>query len=198
MDFVRGAKKAASQVRSGDLVQRDGKPFRVVKFHWMHGQARAAGFVTLDLQDLATGSRTSEKHRLEDQVELADVEDREMQVLYQDESGNVHVMDGTTYEQSVLSPELFGDGRRWLGCAEGEGGLLASVSFFQGEPVAAKVPYKIAVKVLDAPPAVVKDDGTNNRHVVVEGGISVMAPAFVKKGDVIVVRTHDNSYMAKQ
>lgn len=40
----------------------------MAKFHWMHGQARAAGFVLLDLVDLANGARTSEKLRLDDQV----------------------------------------------------------------------------------------------------------------------------------
>ena len=59
------------------------------------------------------------------------------------------------------------------------------------------MPYKLAVRVLDAPAAVVKDDGSSARHVVVEGGISVMAPAFVRTGDVIVVRTEDASYMTK-
>jgi hypothetical protein len=49
-------------------VQREGRPYRVSRFHWMHGQARAAGFVSLDLVDLATGARTSEKLRLEDQA----------------------------------------------------------------------------------------------------------------------------------
>ncbi|KAG2438535.1 hypothetical protein HXX76_005086 [Chlamydomonas incerta] len=159
----------------------------------MHGQARAAGFVMLDLVDLASGARTSEKLRLEDQVEVADVEEKGMQVLYQDEAG-VHVMDSSTYEQSVLSPDLFGEGRRWVASSPE---LEVEVAFFQGEPVAARVPHKLSVKVLDAPPAVVKADGSSARHVVVAGGVSVMAPAFVKTGDTIVVRTEDASYMAK-
>ncbi|GIL49978.1 hypothetical protein Vafri_6105 [Volvox africanus] len=127
------------------------------------------------------------------QVELADVESKDMQVLYQDDDGNVHVMDGTTFEQAVLSSELFGESRRWLGTPE----LVVSVSYFQGEPVAAKLPYKISVKVLDAPASVGKEDGTSTRHVVVEGGISVVAPSFVRTGDIIVVRTEDASYMTK-
>ncbi|GFR43504.1 hypothetical protein Agub_g4595, partial [Astrephomene gubernaculifera] len=111
----------------------------------------------------------------------------------QDEAGNVHVMDGTSYEQAVLAPELFGEGRRWLAAPE----LTVAVSFFEGEPVAARVPHKVSVTVLDAPPAVEKDDGSSARHVLVEGGISVMAPAFVRTGDRIVVRTEDAAYMAK-
>ncbi len=60
-----------------------------------------------------------------------------------------------------------------------------------------RVPHKLPVKVLDAPIAVVKDDGSSARHVVVEGGVSIMAPAFIKTGDTIVVRTEDASYMTK-
>lgn len=65
-------------------------------------------------------------------------------------------------------------------------------------PLTGAVPYKVKVKVLEAKPAVTRDDGTNNRHVTVEGGINVLAPAHIKTGDVIVVRTHDNSYMSKE
>ncbi|PNH08245.1 Elongation factor P, partial [Tetrabaena socialis] len=65
-------------------------------------------------------------------VELAEVENKDMQVLYLDESGNVHVMDSATFEQAVLPPELFGEGRRWLGTPE----LAVAVSYFQGAPVA--------------------------------------------------------------
>jgi hypothetical protein len=62
---------------------------------------------------------------------------------------------------------------------------------------AAKLPYKMPVKVLDAPASVGKEDGTSTRHVVVEGGITVTAPSFVRTGDVIVVRTEDATYMTK-
>lgn len=61
---------------------------------------------------------------------------------------------------------------------------------------AGSVPYKLPVRVLEAAPAVARDDGSTNRHVVVEGGVNVLAPGHVKAGDMIVVRTHDNAYMS--
>jgi elongation factor P len=46
-------------------------------------------------------------------------------------------------------------------------------------------------------PAATQDDGSSSRHVVVQGGISVMAPSFVKTGDTILVRTEDASFMER-
>lgn len=39
----------------------------------------------------------------------------------------------STYEQSVLSPDLFGEGRRWVASSPE---LEVEVAYFQGEPVA--------------------------------------------------------------
>lgn len=193
--FTRSIKKQAAQLRAGDVVlSASGRPQRVTKFHWAHGTARAGGFVVLDLADLRSGARSSDKRRPDEQLELAEVEVRDMQVLYTDDAGHVHLLDPSSFDQLAVPRELFGDGRRWLGAVPE---LDVAVSFFQGEPVAGRVPHKVPVRVVDAPPAVVKDDGSSSRHVLVEGGISVMAPAFVRQGDIIVVRTEDASYMAK-
>lgn len=69
------------QLRAGDVVlSASGRPQRVTKFHWAHGTARAGGFVVLDLADLRSGARSSDKRRPDEQLELAEVEVRDMQV----------------------------------------------------------------------------------------------------------------------
>lgn len=56
------------------------------------------------------------------------------------------------------------------------------------------VPTKIRVKVTSAQPVLPRTDGTANRHVIVEGGVSVMVPGHIQEGDTIVVNTASAMY----
>ena len=42
-----------------------------------------------------------------------------------------------------------------------------------------------------------KSDGSTNRHCVVEGGASVLCPAHIGLGDVVVVNTETGAYVGK-
>mmetsp|Transcript_36981 Transcript_36981/g.82207 ORF Transcript_36981/g.82207 Transcript_36981/m.82207 type:complete len:262 (+) Transcript_36981:48-833(+) len=191
--FVRGLKKSASQLRVGDVLEKeDGQLARVVKFVWNHGQARAQGFILIDTVDLGgTRRRSSSRLKLDEAVTLAELSSREMQVLYL-EGSTVHAMCSETYEQVSFPVELFGEVARWL-----QPETTITVKLQGEEPVAASLPIKMKVRVEEAPPAVVKEDGTSARHVVVTGGISVMAPAHVSKGDDILVNIQECSYIGK-
>jgi hypothetical protein len=59
------------------------------------------------------------------------------------------------------------------------------------------VPPKVSVKVVEARAPVVREDGSSNRHVVVEGGANVLVPAHIAKGDTILVSTDDGTYAGK-
>lgn len=67
-------------MRTGDIVERDGKPWRVTDFRREHGQARASGFVVLEFTDVSTQAKTSQKFRLEEQLEVANMDSKQMQV----------------------------------------------------------------------------------------------------------------------
>lgn len=59
------------------------------------------------------------------------------------------------------------------------------------------MPPKLKLKVTSAQPAVPKTDGSTNRHVLVEGGASVMCPGHVAEGHVILVNTETATYVGK-
>eukprot|EP00201_Polytomella_parva_P023006 CAMPEP_0175047072 /NCGR_PEP_ID=MMETSP0052_2-20121109/5386_1 /TAXON_ID=51329 ORGANISM="Polytomella parva, Strain SAG 63-3" /NCGR_SAMPLE_ID=MMETSP0052_2 /ASSEMBLY_ACC=CAM_ASM_000194 /LENGTH=237 /DNA_ID=CAMNT_0016310895 /DNA_START=69 /DNA_END=782 /DNA_ORIENTATION=+ len=188
--FACGLKKAASQICAGDILDRDGAKLQVTKFMWNHGAARASGFISLEMVDLVTGSRTSNKYKIDENLETIDLEKKEMQVIYTSD-GKVTLMDSESFEQVEVEESLFGDGKKWLTAED----LTVEVRFHNNEPVYGIVPPKLSVKVVSTPP---KDgDPDNTRHVVVEGGHLVAAPGYIKVGDVITIKTIDGSYAGK-
>ena len=50
---------------------------------------------------------------------------------------------------------------------------------------------------MEAHPAAPKSDGGANRQIVVEGDNLLLAPAFIQKGDTIVINTATAAYDSK-
>uniref|UniRef100_A0A7S0WQK4 Elongation factor P C-terminal domain-containing protein n=1 Tax=Chlamydomonas leiostraca TaxID=1034604 RepID=A0A7S0WQK4_9CHLO len=191
----RNASKKASQVRAGDVLSRDGRLLKVTKFTAEHGRARAAGFISLELVDMRAGpdagGRTALKLKPDEVVGLADLEARELQVLYV-EGSVVHLMDSASFEQVEVPAPVFGPPGKWL-----LPDVMVEVKFLGEEPVTGLLPPKVSVKVVEARPAVAREDGSTNRHVVVECGANVLCPGHIDKGDVIVINTAEGTYVSK-
>lgn len=96
--FLRGVKKNANELRPGNVVQIDGKLCLVSKFHYTQGMSRQLGNVQLELRDIQSGTKVSQRYRPADPVEVTILEDRKYNCLYV-EGNAVHLMDPETYEQ---------------------------------------------------------------------------------------------------
>lgn len=80
----------------------------VVKVIHTKGLARQLGNVDLELKDLASGTKIAAKMKPNEAVDEVQVESQEVQVLYKDDEG-IHVMSGSTFEQSVVEDSLLGE-----------------------------------------------------------------------------------------
>jgi len=192
------AKKSAHQIRNGDTLLIDDSISRVSSFYWNHGKARGGGSISCDLVDVRTGAKTSARLKNDDQVETAELRTQSFQVLYteagKNDAGTVHLMDPQTFEQVAVPCEIFGSASRWL-----LPDMQVDLKFLgeEEQPVTGLVPLKLKLKVIEARPALPRTDGTTNRHVVVEGGASIMVPGHIQEGDSIVVNTANGTYDSK-
>src|SRR6516164_6155859 len=97
-----------SQVRKGMvLVGDDGQLYYVVDRD-LNTPGNWRAILQLKLKNLKTGSITMNRVRPADKTELAYLDKREMQYLYQDGDGFVF-MDTETFDQITLSKEWVGD-----------------------------------------------------------------------------------------
>jgi elongation factor P len=93
----------------------------------------------------------------------------------------------------TLSPELVGDAKNYLV----ENGLV-TVTFVEDKAVSVEIPPSVVLTVADAPEGV-RGDSANNvqKSVVLETGITVQAPLFIKTGEKIKVDTRTGKYMER-
>lgn len=96
--FLRGIKKNANELRPGNVVNIDGKLCLISKYHYTQGMSRQLGNVQIELRDIQSGTKVSQRYRPADQVEVTVLEDGKYNCLYV-EGNAVHLMDPDTYEQ---------------------------------------------------------------------------------------------------
>jgi elongation factor P len=101
--------------------------------------------------------------------------------------------DPENYETVTLPPELVGDGKSYLV----ENGPV-TVTFVDEKAVSIELPSSVVLTVQDAPEGI-RGDSANNvqKPVIMETGITIQAPLFIKTGEKIKVDTRTGKYMER-
>jgi len=117
---------------------------------------------------------------------------RKMEFSYKD--GEDYVFsDPENYETVTLSAEIIADAKSYLV----ENGTV-TVTFVEDKAVSIELPSSVILTVSDAPEGI-RGDSANNvqKSVVMETGITVQAPLFIKTGEKIKVDTRTGKYMER-
>ncbi len=181
----------ASEMNKGQSIKIDGKLYIVVDYQHVKLGKGGAVYQT-KLRSIEDGSIQNVRLRSDEQVEQAYLDKRIYEYLYS--SGDEHVfMDTETYEQIFLNDDQFGDGKKYLKANE-----KIQISLYEGKPVIIDLPNTVDLEVVQAPPEIKGATATNQyKPVELETGITVQAPPFIKKGDIIRVDTRSGEYVTR-
>lgn len=187
----RGAKVLGSEVRTGNIVQRKGRIYQVLKAqHTQHGRGGAS--IQVELRDVDSGNKVTERFRTDEAIERVYVEEKFFQYLYS-EGDMVVLTDPETFEQLEVPKELFGRAAVYL-----KEDMKVGVQYYDGRPMSTTVPYRVTCTVVEAQ-APMKGLSVNPQYkkVLLDNGLTVLAPPFIVTGDAIVINTADDSYVTR-
>jgi elongation factor P len=71
------------------------------------------------------------------------------------------------------------------------------VEFDQGEPVRVVFPEAVELAVVTAPPSLKEHEGTPFKTVMLENGMEILAPQFIKEGDRVRVEVATGKYLER-
>lgn len=178
-------------IRKGKIIVLDGEPYTVASAEFLRKQQRKP-VVRSTLRHLKTGATKEHSFQQSDKVEEADVVKVPYQFLFGD-GKTFTFMNGETYEQVEIDADIVGEAAPYL-----VDGQEVEVVLFEGGPVSVALPIKIVRKVIEAPPGVKGDTSSNvMKDVILEGGVKVKAPLFVKEGDLIRINTESGEYVER-
>jgi elongation factor P len=182
---------SSNDFRNGVTIVIEGQLWTVIEFlHVKPGKGSA--FVRTRLKNVKTGATVERTFRAGEKLERATVDNRDMQMLYNDADG-YHFMDQESYENVTLQRELIGDPADFL-----RDGMKVSVQVYDGNPIGIDLPAHVELKVEDTEPGFKGDTATGaTKPAKLETGATVQVPLFVNPGDVIRIDTRDRRYIGR-
>jgi elongation factor P len=182
---------SSNDFRNGVTIVIDGQLWTVIEFlHVKPGKGSA--FVRTRLKNVKSGATVERTFRAGEKLERATVDNRDMQMLYNDDDG-FHFMDVESFENVTLQRELIGDPADFL-----KDGMRVQVQFHDGTPIGIDLPAHVELRVEETDPGFKGDTATGaTKPAKLETGSSVQVPLFVNPGDMIRIDTRDRRYIGR-
>ena len=181
----------ANDIRKGMAISYNGDIAVVLDSqHRTPGNLRA--FVQASIRSIRTGKSSDVRFSSTEKIEVVPLTTRKMEFSYKD--GEDYVFsDPDTYETVTVTSEIVGDAKNYL-----VENAAVTMTFVEDKAVEIELPSSVILKVTDAPEGV-RGDSANNvqKTVVVETGINVQAPLFIKTGEKIKIDTRTGKYMER-
>ncbi|NLD74455.1 MAG: elongation factor P [Chloroflexi bacterium] len=180
-----------TELRKGVTVELDGELYRVLEYdHYKPG--RGGAIIRTKMRNLRSGATINRNFNSGERVQDVRLDHHSVQFLFTD--GELyHFMDTETYEQPALSREVLADVIHYL-----KEGTVLDLETFEGEPIGIELPITIDLEVTDAPPGYAGDTATGaSKEVILETGMKLQVPLFVKNGDVVRVDTRTGEYLTR-
>jgi len=182
----------ATQIRKGMVIIHNGQPHRVMDFRFtVHG--RQGNTIPSKLKNILSGAQAEVRYRSDDKIEEADVEEKEMEYLY-DDDGGYWFMDKATYEQIAVAADLLSDVAGYL-----LPNTSCKIQFYDGTPIGVSVATSVQLKVRDTEPSIKGATASGNvtKPATLETGLVIQVPMFVERGDVVIVNTDTGLYQGR-
>jgi len=189
---------AYNDVKERKYIVLDGEPYEVLSSHVFRKQQRKPVNQT-KLRNLITGSIRNETFHSADSIEEAELDKKKVKYLFkkpnrQAQTTELWFSDVTNpgnrfmIEESVIGPQM----------AYVKENSEAEALLFEEQIIGIKIPIKVELKVIDAPPAV-KGNTTSgaNKQITLETGVVINAPIFVNEGDIVRVNTESGEYVER-
>src|SRR3989337_409405 len=103
---------STSEFKSGLKLMIDGDPFSVLENEFVR-PGKGQAFNRVKLKNLKTGRVIERTFKSGERVDLADIEEAKMRMLYK-EPGAIIFMDEKTYEQHTIPLSIIGDKEPWF------------------------------------------------------------------------------------
>ena len=181
-----------TDIKPGVVLLYNGGPYVVQWSNFMRMQQRKPVMQT-KMKHLVSGKVIEYSFKPGETIEEADLERIRVSFLYHDHEGS-HFMENENYEQFNFSDEILGTKAKFL-----KEGMEVQILKFNGNAINVDLPPKVEMKVTSAPMSVRGNSaqGSVMKECILENGLMVRAPLFVKEGDVVKVSTDTGEYVER-
>ncbi|MCH9614823.1 MAG: Elongation factor P [Chlamydiia bacterium] len=183
---------STNEFKAGMKIEIDNDPYSIVGLEFVK-PGKGQAFTRVKVKNLLTGRVIEKTYKSGEKLELADVEETKMRLLYQEGEDAVFMHD-ETFDQISIPLSVIGDGVKWL-LEE----TLYDLIFYKGNAINCQPPTFLELKITETEPGI-KGDTSSGRVLkpsVVETGAKVNVPIFIGEGELIKVDTRTGEYVSR-
>lgn len=181
-----------NEITLGKVIIFDNEPWEVIASHVFRKQQRKPVNAT-KLRNLITGRVTEYSFHQSEKAEEADIETKDIKFIYTQKNEYWFHEEGEPSKRFALKEEQVGYGGRFL-----KKDSVAKAMIFNEKIIGIKLPIKVDLKVVEAPPNMRGNTAQGGNKVVkVETGVTVNAPLFINEGDIIRINTDNGEYVER-
>ena len=186
------AQISTNDLRNGMKVEVDGQPYTVVGYEFVK-PGKGQSFNRIRLKHLLTGRTIERTFKSGEKVEVADVVEMDMRLLYKEADGVVF-MDETSFEQIKIPNDNIGDTIQWL-----MDDHMYGIVIYKGTPVTVEPPTFMEMIIVETAPGDRGNTASGRvlKPAVVESGAKVQVPIFIEQGEKIKIDTRTGEYVSR-
>jgi elongation factor P len=139
--------------------------------------------------DVLKGTLKELRFRPEERLQDTQLERIEMEFLYTDADAAIF-MDPKTFEQVSVPLEAIGAAEKYL-----KPEMMIPVEFYDDEPVSIVFPSVVEVRVESTAQSIHQQQDNTYKYAIVETGLEVLVPHFVKPGEVVRIEVATGRYV---
>lgn len=182
-----------SDMKKGLKIELEGKPYVILKSDFTN-PGKGSAFVTARIKNLETGQviERTFKSGVSTGATVPDLEEKEVEYNYADQEG-FNFMDQSNFETIHLTTDQVGDDRYYL-----QEGAKLKVLYYKGRPINIELPNFIEIKVAETDPGLKGDTASGAmKKAIMETGLQVRVPLFIKEGELLRIDTRTGEYMER-
>ncbi|KRM91983.1 elongation factor P [Liquorilactobacillus cacaonum] len=178
----------AIELKAGMIFEKDGKLIKVLETNH-HKPGKGNTVMQMKLNDIRSGSIVQTTMRPTEKVDLAIVDKKKAQFLYQQDD-IVFFMDLDTYEQYELPAQLIEAESKYL-----LPDLQVQLNFCKNELIGIDLPTTVEMTVIETEPIIKgATAASGGKPATMETGLVVVVPDFIKNGEKLIINTGTGSY----
>lgn len=181
----------ANTLRAGHVMEENGKLWVILKATILT-PGKGAAVVQVDMRDVRTGVKSSQRYRTQEAVERVRLDEHEMSFLFSE--GDAYTfMDKESFEQMSIPGDIIGDQKIFL-----QDGMEVVVQTYEGAPLSVEMPPKVTLAITEADPVVKGQTASSSyKPAKLENGASILVPPHIEAGTRVVVDTQSGEYVER-
>jgi len=184
-----------NEIKPKKFIIFEGDPYEVLSSHVFRKQQRKPVNQT-KMRHLITKKVLEHSFQVSEKVAEADLQKKDVKYLFSKPNRQQGINEywfssiDDPSNRFALTEELIGDQRKFM-----KPNTTVEALLFNDEIISIKLPIKIVLEVVEAPPSNKGDTATGgSKSVKLETGAMITTPLFVNAGEKIVINTETGEY----